>query len=213
MWIFRIFSEMIPVGGEVIQESVCLWTVLVSIEMTINTFSWFHFNSVTRVCVCKIDSCALKNLFLPLLTDFLGMFDLFSVCIIVFFHCIQPGISIGFMILFELLSVCIIVFFHCIQPGISIGLVVFSLLFLDFLFISLVPFTLILFIFPLMQFNNIERENCVVMLNIDAHKIFNITCLLILLIVISINICCHDVCVFCHGHFRTVCAGHVSDDN
>jgi hypothetical protein len=34
-----------------------------------------------------------------------------------------------------------------------------------------------------MQFNNIERENCVVMLNIDAHKIFNITCLLILLIV------------------------------
>ena len=157
MWIFRIVSEMIFVGGDVIKESVCLWTVLVSIEMTINTFSWFHFNSVTRVCVCKVDSCALKNLFLPLLTDFLDMFDLFSVCIIVFFHCIQPDFSIG--------------------------LVVFSLLFLDFLFISLVPFTLILFIFPLMQFNNIERENCVVMLNIDAHKIFNITCLLILLIV------------------------------
>jgi hypothetical protein len=34
-----------------------------------------------------------------------------------------------------------------------------------------------------MQFNNIEHENCVVMLNIDAHKIFNITCLLILLMV------------------------------
>jgi hypothetical protein len=41
-----------------------------------------------------------------------------------------------------------------------------------------------------MQFDNIECENFVVMLNIDAHKI-----------------------VFCHGHFRTVCAGHVSDDN
>jgi hypothetical protein len=66
-----------------------------------------------------------------------------------------------------------------------------------------------------MQFDNIECENFVAMLNIDidAHKIFYITCLLILRIVIRINICCLDVCVFCHGHFRTVCAGHVSDDN